>query len=317
MSFRQHRDPTRRGRVALLAAVLGLLPLQALAALHVTIVQGLGGMPEYDERFTEQRERITAASLSMTQEDLVKVFSGEAATREALLAHFEAESVAMSDDDRMIIYLIGHGSFDDEQYKFNIPGPDLTTQDLREILDALPGSNHFLVNTSSTSGSLLDPLEADSRVIVTATRSGNERNATMFGEYFAEALSSEDADINKNGSVSAQEAFDYASRKVADYFSTSGRLATEHPQLRGENAPRLNLARVDGAQRAPSSDDPEIVRLIERRQQIDVEIEELQLNREDYSSAEYTQRLRDLILESATVTEQIQALSEGGEGGTR
>src|SRR5690606_10562375 len=116
-----------------------------------------------------------------------------------------------------------------------------------------------------------------------------------------EALSSEDADINKNGSVSVQEAFDYADRKVADYFSTAGRLATEHPQLRGENAPRLNLARLDAAQQTPVSEDPEINRLIERRQQIDVEIEELQLNREDYSGAEYTQRLRDLILESATV----------------
>src|SRR5690606_26023639 len=130
-------------------------------------------------------------------------------------------------------------------------------------------------------------------------------NATEFGAFFAEALASEEADINKNNSISVQEAFDFASRRVADFFESSGRLATEHPQIRGEDAPRLNLARLDTAAQTPAAaaGDPEIARLLERRQQIDVEIEELQLNREDYTTAEYTQRLRDLILESATVTE--------------
>src|SRR5690606_18246605 len=135
-------------------------------------------------------------------------------------------------------------------------------------------------------------------VIVTATRSGNERNATEFGTFFAEALTSEEADINKNNSISVQEAFDFANRRVVDFFESSGRLATEHPQIRGDSAPRLNLARLDlGSQPAAVEGDSEIARLLERRQQIDVEIEELQLNRDEYTSAEYTQRLRDLILE--------------------
>src|SRR5690606_18909159 len=86
---RRHR-PLRlhAGRAAALVLAGALLPLPAMAELYVTIVQGLGGMPEYDERFTEQRERVTNASLSMTAEDLVKVFSGEEATRESVLAHF-------------------------------------------------------------------------------------------------------------------------------------------------------------------------------------------------------------------------------------
>lgn len=302
----------RKAKLLSAAALAALLPLEAGAALYVTIVQGLGGMPEYEARFGEQREQIEQASRSITGEELVAVFAGEEASREALLAHFEARTAQMSDEDRMVIYLIGHGSFDDEQHKFNIPGPDLTSADLREILDALPGSNHFLVSTASTSGALLEPLADETRVIVTATRSGNERNATEFGDFLAEALVSEEADINKNGSISAQEAFDYASRRVTDFFETSGKLATEHPQLRGEAAPRLNIARL-GTEEAPP-DDPEIAQLLARRQEIDTEIEELQLNRNDYSNAEYLQRLRELVLESATVTEQIQVLGEEGDG---
>lgn len=296
------------------AAALGaLLPVQASAALYVTIVQGLGGMPEYDSRFTEQREQVLAASESMTGEDKITVLSGKEATRDALLDHFAETAEKMTEEDRLLIYLIGHGSFDDEQHKFNIPGPDITTEDLRRVLDELPGSNHLVVSTASTSGSLLEPLEDDSRVVVTATRSGSERNATEFGAFFAEALASEEADTNKNGSISVQEAFDYANRHVEDFFESSGKLATEHPQLRGEAAPRLNIARLMAPTPA-EADDPEIVQLLQRREEIDAEIEELQLNRNNYSSAEYTQRLRDLVLESATVTEQIQTLGEEGEG---
>lgn len=301
-----------RRAAAFLSGALALAPLPALAAVYVTVVQGLAGVSEYEEKFNEQRQRLLDAARSMTEADLISVFEGEQATRESLLAHFESLAGKMTGQDRAIIYLVGHGSFDETEYKFNIPGPDLTTGDLQEILDALPGSNHFLVNTSSTSGALLEPLEDESRVVVTATRSGGERNATEFGEFFTQALSSEEADIDKNNSISAQEAFDYAERRVSDFFESSGRIATEHPQLRGDSAAQLVLARVGSSE--PTSDDPEIVSLMERRQEIDREIEELQLRRDELSAAEYTQSLRELILESAAITEQITTLGEEGNG---
>lgn len=283
----------------------------AQAALYVTIVQGLGGEPAWDVRFSDQRHKIHDASVTQTDASLVTTFAGTDATRDNLLAHFRQLSETMADNDRAAIYLIGHGSYDGEQYKFNIPGPDITDADLGEILDSLPGQNHFLANTSSTSGAILDTLDLEGRIVITATRNGNEKNATEFGEFFASALSSEEADLNKNNNVSIQEAFDFAERSVAEFFESQGKLATEHPQIRGDGAPAFSLARVQPLETDDS--DPRINALLSRRLELDNEIEALQLRRNEFSNADYIQRLQALVLESAQVTEQIDALRAGSE----
>lgn len=296
--------------LAVTSCALAAAPM-AQAALYVTIVQGLGGLPTYDALFNDQRRKIFTASTTMTNESMVTEFSGEEATRANLLTHFSSLADSMADDDRAAIYLIGHGSYDGEQYKFNIPGPDITDADLTEILNALPGQNHFLVNTSSTSGAILDAIEADSRILVTATRNGNEKNATEFGDFFAAALSSENADINKNNVVSIQEAFDFAERSVADFFESEGKLATEHPQIRGEGASAFSLARVVPVETEDS--DPRINELLSRRMELDADIEALQLRRNEFSNAEYIDRLQALVLESAQVSEQIDMLREANQ----
>jgi hypothetical protein len=280
----------------------------AHAELYVVIVQGLGGVPQFEQSFTEQREKITAASHTLTP-DHVTAISGADATREALLAHFQELSGTLTADDRVAIYLIGHGSYDGEQFKFNLPGPDITDADLAEILANLPGQNHFLVNTASASGAMIDALDTAENIIITATRNGNEKNATEFGVFFAEALTSEVADINKNNNISIQEAFDFAERGVTGFFESEGKLATEHPQIRGDNAASFSLARVQPV--VTSDADPRINSLLSRRLELDSEIESLQLRRNEFSNADYIERLQALILESAQVSEQIDMLSEG------
>lgn len=283
----------------------------ARAAVYVTIVQGLGGQDTYDRKFTEQREKLEQASTTLTDADKIAVFSGNEATRDNLLAHFTTLADRMTADDRAAIYLIGHGSYDGEQYKFNIPGPDITDKDLGEVLASLPGENHFLADTSSASGAILEALADDEHIVLTATRNGNEKNATEFGAYFVQALTSSDADANKNDIVSIQEAFDFAERGVANFFESQGKLATEHPQIRGDGTASFSLARLNVD--AITDEDPRINTLLSRRQELDAEIETLQLNRDDYSNAEYLQKLQALVLESAEVGEQIDALRAGSE----
>lgn len=285
---------------------------QARAEVHVTIVQGLGGESVWDKRFSEQREQINEASLTLVGEANISTFSGEDATRENLMAHFRKLSGLMADQDRAVVYLIGHGSYDGEQYKFNIPGPDITDGDLAEILGTLPGQNHFLLNTSSTSGASLETLETEDRILVTATRNGNEKNATEFGVFFAEALTSSEADINKNNSVSIQEAFDFASRSVTEFFESRGKLATEHPQIRGDGAPSFTLARLVEVE--TSSDNPRINTLLSRRQELDSEIENLQLRRNEFTNADYIRQLQALILQAAEVSEELEQLQGKQEG---
>jgi len=296
-----------------LLLLLLILPVQLLltqnaqAALHVTIIQGLGGIPLFDVSFNDQRHTIREASEKMTDATLVSTFSGDEVSREGLLIHFAGLTERMSEEDRAAIYLIGHGSYDGKQYKFNIPGLDLTDTDLADIMASLPGQNHFLVNTSSASGEILDSLENDQYIIITATRNGNEKNATEFGNYFAEALASTTADINKNDTISIQEAFDYAERGVTEFFESQGKLATEHPQIRGDGAASFSLARLGGVE--TFNEDPRINKLLTRRLELDADIEGLQLRRNEFSNADYIQRLQTLILESAQVSEQIDELN--------
>jgi len=298
---------------------LALLPTLAQAELYITIVQGLSGMPAYQSEFDSTREKIVAASNSMTATERVSTFAGDTATREALLAHFSSLNTSMKADDRAAIYLIGHGSFDGEEYKFNIPGPDLSGSDFKQILADLPGQNHFLVATGSTSGAMVELIAGEAEnpdyILVAATRNGNERNATHFGRFFAEALTNEAADINKNNNISIQEAFDFADRSVQTYFEEEGRLATEHAQLRGEGAAQFSLARVNQIQL--ETVDPRLSELLQQRQALDARIEELQLRRAEMNNADYLQQLQALILQSAEVSEQIEAEQRGATGGNQ
>jgi hypothetical protein len=74
-------------------------------------------------------------------------------------------------------------------------------------------------------------LSGTNRVIITATRSGNEQNYTRFGQYFAEALKNPQADIDQDGQVSLLEAFLTASRQAGEFYKVRGRLVTEHALL--------------------------------------------------------------------------------------
>ena len=288
------------------AIFLSTVSLNAQAEIYVTIVQGLGGEPAFEENFHTQSQAIAEASAPLTDDDKLTLFNGADATRENLLAHFSSQSTIMTEDDRAAIYLVGHGSYDGEEYKFNIPGLDISTNDLLNIMDSFPGQNHFLLSTSSTSGALLEPLENENRILVTATRNGNEKNATIFGEYFVEALSSGDADLNKNNNISIEEAFAYAQRQVEEYFESQGQLATEHPELVGSGAAQFTLARINPIE--ISTADPRIAELQEQNLDIDRQIESLQLRRTELTNQEYIEQLQDLILQSARINEEIDLL---------
>jgi len=237
----------------------------------------------------------------------VSVFAGAEATRDHLLAHFQQLQTRLSADDRLAIYMIGHGSYDGFEYKFMIPGPDLTDADLLEILASMPATNQILINTGSASGALLDSLKAEGRILVTATRNGNERLATRFGTYFADAFEDPAADINKNNAISVQEAFDYAERQVKDYFDYEGTLATEHAVLEGALAAQTVLARRGSV--AAQQQDPRLASLLHQRDDIDRKIEDLQLRRGQLDTEAYLAQLQSLMIELSLTQGEIDELN--------
>jgi hypothetical protein len=285
--------------------------VSAHAEVYYVIVSGIGGQPSYEESFAESSHALAeAARRSVTEPDHVTVLSGADATREALTAELESLAGMAVEADSVAVFFIGHGSYDGEQYKLNLPGPDITGAELGELLAAISARSQLIVNTTSASGAVLEDWTVEGRTLITATRSGAERNATRFGAFWAEALSSDAADLNKNGIVTAQEAFDYTQRRVEDSFESDGALATEHPQLVGDEAQRFDAARLV----ARVVDTPELRALNEELEVLEQQIDALRLRREDMEPDEYLSELQDLLVELALVQRQIDEAGGGSAG---
>ena len=292
-----------RIQAALVAAMFATYSSSAQAELHYLIVGGLGGDSMYAERFADDvAEMATAAERTLGDTARVKVLTGDEATRDAVRAALTDLGANSVPADRIAVFLVGHGSYDGNEYKLNLPGEDIGATELSELFAALPAQSQLIVNMTSASGSVLEPWSGEGRAVITATRSGAERNATRFAEHWAASLSSEDADINKNNSISVQEAFDYASRLVADSYESDGALATEHPELRGDAASAFEISRLT----ARVAQTPELDELNGRLTDLEEQVAALRLRRAELGD-DYLSQLQTLLVDLALVQQQIDA----------
>src|SRR5690606_30495201 len=223
----------RHAAAAVMAAMAWLGAGAAQAATRVVVVAGMGGEPQYEERFGKWSEQVAQASATATGDPgQVQRLAGKNARREHIQAALKKAAEELKAGDQLVLVLIGHGSYDGSEYRFNIEGPDITGSELAAMLDRIP-AQQLVVNATSSSGALAEKLANDRRVVITATRSGGERNATRFAGFWAEALTSEAADTDTDGNVTASEAFDYTVRRVADSFKADNAILTERARLEG------------------------------------------------------------------------------------
>ncbi len=290
---------------AVLTAVLSVASVAAHGASHYLIVGGLGGEPEYAASFSRQAEALAAAArASVAAAENVYVLAGDAATSEAIETAFAELAQSTDAGDSVAVFLLGHGSYDGEQYKFNVPGRDIDGARFAELFSELAAGELLVVNTTSASGAVLEDWAGEGRTLITATRSGAERNATRFGEHWARALSSDAADLNKNGIITAQEAFEFTQRSVADSYDEDDALATEHPQLAGDGAERFAAARL--VPRATAT--PVQRELTSELDALEEQIAELRLQRDSMPEDEYLNQLQALLVELATARRELDAV---------
>ena len=288
-------------RLALLLTPLWLAQA-AQAELYYVIVGGLGGEPAYANRFLAQTETLAdAAARSLGDESRVTLLNGEDATREALTEALQELAQTVTAADTLAVFLVGHGTYDGTVYKYNLPGRDLDGAELGELLGAVPAGRQLVVNATSASGAVLESWAQEGRTLITATRTGGERNATRFAEHWTEALSSEAADTNRNGIITAQEAFEYAERMVAESYENEGTLATEHPQLAGEPAESFTAARL--AARVALTE--QLEELFAELDALESQVQALRTRRNEMDSDAYLNELQNLLLELALVQQQI------------
>jgi len=349
MGFQAEKGPGMRRR--LLSMVMGAtaffslsLPLRAQET-HVVVMVGLGGDAQYREQFhgwalgliEAARDRFGITEdrivyLGERPQDAAGIMDGRS-TVENLSATLSSLAGTAGPRDRILLVLIGHGTGQGEGAEFNLPGPDLTPGALKVMLDRFTTQIVAVVDATSSSGPFLPALSGPNRVIMTATRTAQERNETQFGGFFVEALRGEGADLNKDGLLSLAEAFQFARDGVERYYASENLLATEHAQLDdngdGEGAGDLEPGGADGRlagtfMLGPSKDvsadgmaldtvsDPELRRLYEERADLERRVVELRGLKGQMEESRYEQELESLLLELAVKNREIRAKGGGG-----
>ncbi|MBI3684240.1 MAG: hypothetical protein HY235_28020 [Acidobacteria bacterium] len=302
-----------------LALLLLLAVLSAPAATFYVTVAGLGGEPEYEQRFAGLAKDIDKLLKASSGSTRVETLYGPAATKAKLSEVLGSLANQATPQDSLVLMLIGHGSYDGFDYKLNLPGPDVSSIELASMLDRIPGMQ-LVVSMTSCSGGAVLALKKEGRAVITATKSGTEKNATVFARYWAEALRDAATDTDKNEVISALEAYRYASEKTARFYDTQKRIATEHAQLedtgkgdpvrdpsaengQGLLAARFALLRLGAAQAAAAA--PEKRKLLEKKETLEQQIAHLKYQRAAMPTDEYKKQLAALLLELAQTQAEI------------
>jgi hypothetical protein len=296
------------------AAVAVAAAAGARAETHALIVSGLGGEQQYEERFREQANQLAQAAEKLAgSKDRVQVLTGSSADRDNVRRQLKALAANTQRDDQIMIVLIGHGSYDSEDYRFNLPGPDITASELGALFDQLPARDQLIVNSTSASGAALERWLRGNRVVISSTKSGGERTATRFAQYWVEAVTGTVADTNRDDVVTATEAYEFANRKVAESFKADVSLATEHARLEGKGAERFHVARFGNAVLATSN--AALGALYTRRVGIERELDGVKGRRDGLPADAYYDELEGVLVRLALLQKEIDTKQASLAGG--
>ena len=219
---------------------------------HFIVVVGAAGANEFEQTFLESSQNVIAAASESGAKTIV-IGSDETSS-----ISDDDDSVKLVDDRARLqhalkqidknasslwVVMFGHGTFHQNVAKFNLQGPDVSADEVKQWLAPVKCPT-VLVNCSSASAPFINALSGPNRVIVTATKSGNEQNYARFGKFFAAALQATDSDLDHDGETSVLEAFLKASSDVERFYEGEGRITTEHALIDDNGDERGTRANV-------------------------------------------------------------------------
>jgi hypothetical protein len=309
---------------------------QGIPRTHVLIVTGSSGEPRFAQQFHALAMSLRAVlTTKFDVPDSQVTYLAEQSTpdpraingrstREGISQAIDRIAARASAGDAVFILLIGHGSSDGDQSRFNVPGMDMADTDFNAQLVKLSGQVVAFVNAASASGDFVKLLSGKNRVIVSATKSGFERNETLFAGHFVSAFVRDGADADKDGRVSLLEAFAYSKREVQREYESTNRLQTEHamldddgdgtgradPGARGPDgmvANRFFLQPAAGLTGAAASD-PRVAELLATQSRLQAQLDTLRLAKGVMPEADYQKALEDLLTKISENASALRAL---------
>jgi hypothetical protein len=288
------------------------------------IVVGLSGDPEHGELFAKWGTSLAESSAKVgVAKDRLVLLSDKRATRDEINSTLASFAQAAAPEDVVYVVLFGHGTFDGSTARFNLPGPDMTPADFNTALRKLPARNIVFVNTASASAPFVETLSGPGRTVITATRTGSQQFATLFGGFFVEAFATAAADADKNGRLSMLEAFEYARTEVARTYKEQGLLPTEQALLddngdktgtqapspvQGDGKLAASMSLGSAADAAPLPDDPKLRALYLERRDLERRVESLRLLKDSMPPAKYASELERLVTDLALKTREIRTI---------
>jgi hypothetical protein len=304
--------------VAACALLLAALPVRG--SVYYVTVAGLGGEPDYEQRFTANANELDKVFKASSGAH-VYTLTGKQATKARLAETMAAVAREAKPEDDLVLTLIGHGSFDGVEYKFNLVGPDVSAAELAAMCDKVQTRRQLVVNTTSASGGSVAALERPGRGVIAATKTGTEKNATVFARYWVEALEDPTTDVDKSESISAMEAFQYAERKTAAFYESQKRLATEHAVFEdtghgeavranavqgreGALLSSMTVLRIGASQAAMN--DPAKRELLAKKEELEQKIDALKYQKAAMDPGEYKKQLTEALLQLATVQGELE-----------
>jgi hypothetical protein len=323
----------------LLSAALPTAAEAQDGAGHLVIISALSGEPRFAAAFTEWGATLATAATQrhgVPEANVVWLAESEDAdprirgrsTREVVERELRALAGRAGPRDRITIVMFGHGSFADGESSINLPGPDINGTALAALLDLFGERRVTVVNTTSASGGFVAKLAAANRIVMTATRSGMERNETVFGRHFVAAFAGDEADTDRDGRVSMLEAFEYARREVEREYERDGKLRTEHAVLDavgdGRGVPSAEATSAHGrmahtfymgvraVSAAAATATPELRAAYEEKARLETALDALRARRDSMTAADYEARLESLLVEISLNAQRIRRLEAGG-----
>ena len=319
-------------------AVLVLVPGVVAAQTVLVVITGIGGEERYDQRFHAWAATLLDAAedqFGLPDSNIVYLAAqperdpGRARAKstkdniETTLAELAATMPATAP---LYIVVIGHGSYRNGVSKVNLPGRDMTAQDFAAAVDGFgPDRPIAFVNLTSASGEFVKVLSGPNRTVITATKSGMERNESVFGQFFVAAFVGTEADFDKDERLSLLEAFRYANTEVERDYDTEQKLLTEHAVLDdngdgvgsrepgidaedGQMAATMMLNSTTAATMAGlSSSDPELAGLYQRKATAEEAIADLRRRKATLSQEDYENQLEARLIDLALANRAVRA----------
>lgn len=170
--------------------------------------------------------------------DRLIALTGKAAAADAThLSTAEGLSAAIADlaqtigpEDRLVVYYAGQANVVGGRLRLNLPGPDVTDEDLAGHLAAIRARRQLIVLDCPCAAAAVKSLSHPSRIIVCATKD-TQTYAPRFGLHFVPALAEMANDASADGKVSVLEAFTAAAREIEQWYRNNNILPTETPCL--------------------------------------------------------------------------------------